>query len=50
MVNFLMATAKGEICTAGNLGGIMKLVSVMKPLFGAPADFLKSSGMADLVV
>lgn len=49
-VNFLMATAKGEIRTVGNLGGIMKLVPVMKPLFKVYADFLKDNGMAALVV
>ncbi len=49
-VNFMMAAAKGEIRTSGNLGGIMKLVPVMKPLFKSYADFLKDNGMAELVV
>ena len=49
-VNFIMATAKGEIRTSGNLGGVMKLIPVMKPLFKSYADFLKDNGMAELLV
>ncbi|MCK5679613.1 SCP2 sterol-binding domain-containing protein [bacterium] len=49
-VNFIMAAAKGEIRTSGNLGGVMKLVPVMKPLFKSYADFLKDNGMADLLI
>ena len=49
-VNLLMATATGEIRTAGNLGGVMKLVPMLKPLFGVYVDFLNNNGMSDLVV
>ena len=49
-INFIMATATGKIKTAGNVGGVIKLVPVLGPLFKAYADFLRGNGMADLLV
>jgi putative sterol carrier protein len=49
-INFIMATATGKIKTAGNVGGVIKLVPVLDPLYKAYADFLRENGMADLIV
>ncbi len=49
-INFIMATATGKIKTAGNVGGVIKLVPVLEPLFKAYTDFLRGNGMADLLV
>jgi len=49
-VNFIMATATGKIKTSGNVGGVIKLVPVLDPLYKAYADFLRENGMADLIV
>jgi len=49
-INFIMATATGKIKTAGNVGGVIKLVPVLDPLYKAYADFLRENGMAELIV
>ena len=49
-INFIMATATGKIKTAGNVGGVVKLVPVLGPLYKAYADFLRDNGMAELIV
>ena len=49
-VNLIMATATGKIRTEGNVGGVLKLVPVLGPLFKVYAEFLKNNGMAELVI
>ncbi len=49
-INFIMATATGKIKTDGNVGGVIKLVPVLGPLFKAYADFLRNNDMAELIV
>ena len=49
-VNFIMATATGKMRTEGNVGGVVKLVPVLGPLFKVYAEFLQNNGMAELVI
>ncbi len=49
-INLIMATATGKIKTAGNIGGVIKLVPVLDPLFKAYADSLRDNGMAELII
>ncbi|MCD6534143.1 MAG: SCP2 sterol-binding domain-containing protein [Deltaproteobacteria bacterium] len=49
-VNLIMATATGKIRTEGNVGGVLKLVPVLGPLFKVYAEFLQNNGMAELVI
>ena len=49
-VNFVMATATGKMRTEGNIGGVVKLVPVLRPLFKVYTEFLQNNGLAELVV